>query len=201
MASEVDIANLALSHLGDDATLSSLIPPEGSAQADHCAKFYPVARDSLLEMHSWSFATKRITGSLLTSESPKWLYAYAVPANCISVQKVFDSVDTVETPCEFIIEEDSTEQSVIYTNVAVATIVYTKRVTNTEKFSPNFIIALSWHLASMLAGPVLKGDQGASESKRCTNMMGNFLALCKTRDANNSRALPTHNPAHIQARQ
>ena len=48
MASAVDICNLALSHLGDTATVASLDPPEGSAQAEHCARFYPVARDALV---------------------------------------------------------------------------------------------------------------------------------------------------------
>ena len=42
MASEIDIVNLALSRLGDDATVASLYPPEGSAQAEHGARFYPV---------------------------------------------------------------------------------------------------------------------------------------------------------------
>ena len=50
MASEVDICNLALGHLGDNATVASLNPPEGSVQAQHCARFYPIARDALLEM-------------------------------------------------------------------------------------------------------------------------------------------------------
>ena len=53
MASEIAICNLALSHLGDAANIASIDPPEGSAQAEHCATFYPIARDSLLEMHDW----------------------------------------------------------------------------------------------------------------------------------------------------
>ena len=59
MASEVDICNLALAHLGDSATVASINPPEGSAQAEMCQRFYPIARDSLLEMHNWGFATRR----------------------------------------------------------------------------------------------------------------------------------------------
>ena len=59
MASEVDICNLALSHLGDNATVASIDPPEGSAQAEHCSRFYPIARDTLLEMHNWNFSTRR----------------------------------------------------------------------------------------------------------------------------------------------
>ena len=59
MSSEVAICNLALAHLGDSATVASIDPPEGSAQSEHCARFYPIARDALLEMHAWKFATRR----------------------------------------------------------------------------------------------------------------------------------------------
>ena len=48
MPSEVDICNLALGHLGDSATVATIDPPEGSAQAEHCARFYPIARDARL---------------------------------------------------------------------------------------------------------------------------------------------------------
>ena len=56
MASVVDICNLALAHIGDDATVSSIDPPEGSAQAEHCKRFYAIARDTMLQMHNWNFA-------------------------------------------------------------------------------------------------------------------------------------------------
>ena len=46
MATEVDICNIALAHLGDDATIASLSPPEGSAQAEKAARFYPIARNN-----------------------------------------------------------------------------------------------------------------------------------------------------------
>ena len=60
MSSEIDICNLALARLGDDATVASIDPPEGSAQAEQCARFYSIARDTMLEMHDWRFATKRV---------------------------------------------------------------------------------------------------------------------------------------------
>ncbi len=50
MPSVVDLCNLALAYLGDDATVASIDPPEGSAQAEHCQRFYPIARDTLLQM-------------------------------------------------------------------------------------------------------------------------------------------------------
>lgn len=88
MASEVDIANLALGHLGDNATVSSLYPPEGSAQAEHCARFYPIARDSLLEMHSWGFSTKRANLALLGSAWPEWQYCYQQPSDALNLLAV-----------------------------------------------------------------------------------------------------------------
>ena len=84
MASEVDICNLALGHLGDNATVASLEPPEGSAQAEHCARFYPIARDALQEMHPWNFCTKRIALALIDGVSySQWKYVYAEPSGVI----------------------------------------------------------------------------------------------------------------------
>lgn len=88
MASVIDIVNLSLSFLGDTATVSSIDPPEGSAQAEHCARFYPLARDSLLEMHTWGFSTKRIQLAMLTSGWPEWTYCYAQPTDALNLLAV-----------------------------------------------------------------------------------------------------------------
>ena len=72
MATEVDICNLALAHLGDDATIASINPPEGSAQAEKAARFYPIARNTLLELHSWNFASCK---RAFIPWSFKWIYA------------------------------------------------------------------------------------------------------------------------------
>ena len=76
MSSEVDICNLALSRLGDDASVASINPPEGSSQAEHCAQFYPIARNSMLQGHDWNFATRRETLALLSGvDTFNWSYA------------------------------------------------------------------------------------------------------------------------------
>jgi len=55
--SEVDIVNLALANIGETARVTSIDPPDGSAQADVAARFYPIARDMMLERHTWDFST------------------------------------------------------------------------------------------------------------------------------------------------
>jgi hypothetical protein len=210
MASEVDICNLALAHLGDSATVASISPPEGSAQAEHCARFYPIARDSLLEMHNWNFSTKRILLAQVTNDWNMWQYAYGLPNNCINPISVISSdayddyatrfvpTDTPQfshnyspviaagryVPQPFTIETIADGTHILYTNLENAVLRYQASVDDTTEFSSLFVMTLSWHLASMLAGPVIKGDVGAAEAKRCAQMMAGYLAEAKKSDSN-----------------
>lgn len=83
--SEVDIGNLALSFLGDEATVSDIDPPEGSEQAEHVARFYPMARNALLEMHVWPFATRRGALTLRDETVNGWAHSYDRPAKSLKV--------------------------------------------------------------------------------------------------------------------
>lgn len=197
MASEVDICNLALGHLGDSATVASLDPPEGSAQAEHCARFYPIARDSLLEMHAWGFATRRVQLAVLESNVQQWAYCYAQPNGVLNILALLPSSAHDDysagggyTPQASSCEVDENGAAVIYTNQAHALLRYTGLVTDTTRFSPLFVAALAWHLASMLAGPVIKGDAGAAEAKRCAGMMRAYLSQAMVSDAGQRRGVP-----------
>lgn len=207
MASDVDICNLALSHLGDTATVSSISPSDGSAQADHCSRFYSIARDSLLEKHAWGFATKRVQLSLIGSNWSEWEYAYAQPSDALNIMAVLPPYSTDDysdgglyIPQPFSCEVNESNQEVIYTDQADAVLRYTSLVTDTTKFSPLFIVALSWHLASMLAGPLLKGDAGAAEGKRCAQMAQAFLDQAMESDASQRKSQPVHNVSWITGR-
>jgi hypothetical protein len=214
MASEVDICNLALAHLGDEATIASLKPPEGSAQAEHASRFYPIARDTLLEMHTWSFASKRASMASYVNNIEQWDYAYAVPADLMTATAVIspDAGNDYSTtyftnneyqnspsiaagtyvPQPYALEVDATGNLLIYTNQEKALLRYQAKITDTTKFPPLFIEALSWHLAGMLAGPVIKGDAGAAESKRCNTMMAAYLIQAKESDARQRVSKPEH---------
>lgn len=203
MSSEVNIANLALSHLGDSATVSSLEPPEGSAQAEHCARFYPMARDALLQSHAWTFATKRKQLAELTSLWPQWDHAYAKPADALVIHGILSplaSDDTADSQQPYSIEVDGDDSEVIYSDQEMAVALYTRRVVDTTRFPPMFQLALSWQLASMLAGPVLKGDTGAAESKRCMQMMDYWRGKAVESDANQRKIDMTHRASWIKGR-
>lgn len=185
MASDVDICNLALAHVGDEAQVQAISPADGSAQAAYCAQFYPIARDQLLGMHAWGFSTKRVSLAeiVLTDPQPQqWAYAYAPPSKClqpIAVLTYSIAGDPIPTPSwatlagndlvplpndqgtrDFIYETQQDGTPVIYTNVSPAVLRYIERVTDTTKFTGLFVPALARLLASYLAGPIIKGSEG-----------------------------------------
>lgn len=197
MPSEVQICNLALAHLGDSATVASINPPEGSAQAEHCSRFYPIARDTLLEdtKGKWSFAVKRASlAQLASAGNSKWLYAYAMPQDFLRAISLThpsatdDQIDdaTVRTAEQYVMESRADGQVVIRTDVDLAELRYVYRVTDTNKFSNSFAMALSWRLASLLAGPVIKGDAGRKQGQFCEGMSREWLGKASEIDASQS---------------
>jgi hypothetical protein len=204
MSSAVDICNIALGHLGDSANVSSIDPPEGSAQAEHCARFYPMARDTMLEMHDWGFATRRAALAQISipSATPAtaWEYAYAVPSTAAKLIAIL----VPETPDSdgeaFDVETLSTGSRVIYTNVEDAILRYVERISDTTKFSPLFVDALGWLLASYLAGPIIKGDSGATTGRECYKTFLGQYSLAVGSDTRQRRVVDSHVPASIRAR-
>lgn len=220
MASEVDICNLALAHLGDKASISAIVPPDGSAQAAHCARFYPIVRDAILEMHNWKFAITRANLALLdTDETPaEWAYAYACP-NSIKVvsvnlpdaivaassRAVFEQTEFLNRiPTQpFTIESLADGSLAVYTNVENAAVMFIRRVTDTSKFSPLFVIAASRLLAAYIAGPIIKGEAGMKVARAHMEWFEKIdNPRAKSADASASRNLSydTFTPGGIAAR-
>lgn len=201
MTSVVQICNMALARLGDEATVSSIDPPEGSTQAEHCAMFYPQALSSLLEMYPWNFATKSAPLALLNIAAPApWQFAYAMPAGCLRVLQVFDGVQIPGAAQAPYAVEVGGSQPVLLANTPTAWAQFVFLQTDPQRFSPLFVDALSWLLASQLAGPLLKGDAGAAMSKSCLQQFGYIMQMARLSDARQRRVEPTAQPAWIAGR-
>lgn len=186
MSSEVDLCNLALSHLGEDAEIIAIDPPDGSILAAQCGRFYPMARDTLLEMHPWSFATVRASLALTVAAAPsEWAYAYALPALCIKPNAIYLPTAIEDGRGEdYLIESDPDGNGVVYTNAEDAVIRYTRLIEDTTKFTPGFGMALSRLLASYLAGPIIKGSTGIQVSQAQMKWFTIELGMARTADAN-----------------
>lgn len=204
---ETDICNLALAALGDEATVVSIDPPEGSAQADHCAQWYPIARDTVLEAHDWKFASRRIAGAALTPPTTTWSYAYAKPAGALRIRAVLptgaagdynEGLTVNEQPFDIETLEDGTE--VILTDCENAVIRFTAAAVDPGKFPPLLAQAIVRLLASYLAGPVLSGETGRAESRAQLQLYQAWLLKAQASDANQQRQKGGHVAQQIAAR-
>lgn len=198
MATEVGICNLALAHIGDAQTINSIDPPDGSAEASKCAQFYPIARDTMLEAHSWDFTIRHQSLPLLGDPPEDWQYRYAMPNDVIEVLRVYPP-DTHKAR-DFVIEGDSAQGRVILTNVPQAMARYRVRVTDTTFYPARFEQALSYLVASYLAVPVAQSpDLQQSAYEAYQNLLRQAMQL----DANQNRTqdrIDEYTPPHLEVR-
>lgn len=155
MASKAQICNLALSHLGQtETTIANLTTDTGNTAAQ-CRVHYDVAREFVLADHDWNFAEKSVTLAETGTPSALWAYRYDYPSDCLKFRRI-ERASKLEKPVPFRVTQ-GTSGKVIETNIYQAVGVYTMDVTNTSMFTPGFVEALGWYLASALA-PALTGD-------------------------------------------
>lgn len=220
MATSIDICNMALSHLGQDSQVVNIEPPDPDPMSRRCAIFYPQARDEALQAANWSFNTRR--AALAELAAPPlfgWLHAYALPAECLHVAGVFPADAFADltpvyqpdpygtqwpllagyTPQPYLIEERD-GSPVLYTNQENAVALYRARVTDATRFSPLFSTAVSYRLASFLAGPIIRGSEGARAAREYLAIYGEFLARASVSDANQSNREMKVIPAQLRAR-
>ena len=164
--SEAQICNLALSHIKQTKTTIANLDTDAGNTAVQCRIHYDVARQFVLSDHNWNFSTKRLTLTDISSDpmSPvTWGYRYDYPSDCLKIQEIERLLKTaIATPYRVELEDDGDGLSIL-TDQQSARCVYTSDVTNTTLFSPGFISALGWYLASELA-PALTGSEEIQEA-------------------------------------
>lgn len=188
----VEISNMALALCGENGNVFSLDPAvDQSSNAALCAQFYPTARDTVSERHSWAFTTKIETLVSITKDAirTEWTYAYAVPSNMASPIAVLpaNAADDyyaptiapdvaaaysgnlslrVPQPVRFTIEHDAEGLPVLYTNEPDAKLRFNLRLDGSIELPKKFKLAVAWQLASLISGPLMKGDVGMTFSMR-----------------------------------
>lgn len=194
--SDVTICNQALSHLGSEVQIVSIDPPDGSREAGYAARFFRVARMELIELHNWSFALRRKRLALSAVEPPfGWTYVYSAPANAIEVIEVIPEGDDEGMRYQF-------ENGLIYTNAPFASVLYKVDVPDTTQWTPLFASALSYLLASYLAGPLIRGAQGAQTANAWREAATSAIFRGAASDANQAHEdHMTFTPAALSARQ
>jgi hypothetical protein len=153
-SSEVKICNMALGRIGQSIFIDSLT--ERSQAANVCSVFFESCRDAVLADFPWNFATARAVLANLGTPPTNWSYRYALPSDCLTawylvINGLREPKANERIPFEVAEENDV---RVLYTDQPEAELVYTKRVTNPNLFSPQFVIAFSWLLGSEISMPM-----------------------------------------------
>jgi hypothetical protein len=202
VATQIDIVNQALSHLGAKANVSSIAPPDGSVEAGLAARFYLRAQNLALSRHDWGFARKRRALTEVVNVSDVWTYAYARPSDCIMPRRILtgDSTMLEDDSAPFSVERDT-----IFSNEPEALLVYTSAqdVADASRFTEMFVEVVALDLASFMAGPILRGNEGINAMTKLRQAAADAAAAAAAQDASNDRrpeVADQYTPASIRAR-
>jgi hypothetical protein len=187
MTGEVEIINLALARLGESPVQSL---DEGSVPANAAKLIYPSERRAVLRSYNWGFALRNATLARLAEEPVGFRFAYALPADCLRVVRVWES---------------STQRSVSYdvrgnsllTNADGAVCIeYVADIEDAAAFDVKFSEALMYKMASALAMPV-KGSPELMANYE--NMYQAIVTQAAALTAKESRVPLSDNP-YVEAR-
>ena len=213
---DVDICNFALGRIGVDRTIASM--DEQSKEARNCKRFYPFARDLVLEAVPWPFAVRAKALAPVTEAElvPGWTNAYSLPQDAASLVEVVpagevtDAVGYYTTACDGpwnaprksryafrrALSDDGT-LPVVLTNLTDAYGVYVAKVTNTAAFSTMMVSLIADRLAMEIAMPLTVDPRWFNV---CLQRYTAALPDVAARDFEQERAGPDLDPPSIRAR-
>ena len=164
MASDVDIANLALLYLGQTEIVSFL---DSTERARAVNRTYAMLRDKFQRTYRWNFT--RTFAQLPLSATPplfQFAYAYQLPSDCLRIENVAIAYPSTNNPngaipagisapgtslgdySPGIYTEYQVVGQMIYTNYyAPLSLVYARRVTDPNAFDAGFVDAFACFLA------------------------------------------------------
>jgi hypothetical protein len=160
MASNTEIANKAISHLGIMKPINEL-DTTNSASANAIRLHYDTALRETLRSFYWPFAG-RYADLTLEEEDPNddWNFSYRYPPTCLVVRKILRSGNRTpasEQRTMYQVGGDENGQ-LIYTDVSDATIWFTKYIDNPDLYPADFVMAFSAKLAWIAAPMIIGGN-------------------------------------------
>lgn len=206
MATEVDIANLALSFIRA-GTISSF--DENSLQAKQCRLQYPILRDQMLQESNWNFASGIKPLAELETDVFNWAYVYQYPSDCLHINRAIPDFEEISQDnkrsgftypygYEYVDRFDSNRSveyqvlnqdgvKVVVSNYQNLRIFYRFRVTDTEMFTFNFVQALAHLLAAHISIPLVGIELGRQLRVDELNIYQSYINTAVNSDMNEQK--------------
>lgn len=159
---QIDVYNLALSHVGVGTEVQSLT--ENTTEANVCRRFYEQTVNEMLRDFPWPFARRTaLLAKVADDPTYEWAFAYRYPADCLKIRRILGVLrnENRADRVPYVIASDTTGL-LIYSDWADATngtyVEYTAALTDLALFPPDFVRAMSYLLASYIGARVTSGD-------------------------------------------
>ncbi len=184
MASQLNIINLALSHIAQTpVTAAQLTALTGNVQVEAALRLWEFARKEVLRAYNWGFAkTQEALVETEDYDPAVYTYAYIYPTNCLAIRKVNIQTKIDETISGlYEIMYDASGAAVrIVTNIDDAYIEYTYNLDTPALFDGAFVVALAYRLAAELAVPLNGNPTQAADMKKVAD---NAISEAKRHDS------------------
>jgi len=141
MASRIEIANLALTHLGQPPVMAL---DDGSVAANTLNGLFEPAVAALLRSHVWNFAKARAVLPAM-AQSPAFGYTtqYQLPSDCLRVVRVGQYPQPLGTTAYYSIEQGR----ILINHTGALPVQYVQMVKDASRFDALFVDVLAARLA------------------------------------------------------
>ena len=150
MATQLDVANMAIAHTGEGKPISSF--EEESAEARESKRFILISRDTILRGYDWTFARRDKVPLQLLAVNPNynWAYAYLYPRDCMRITQDNDVPHRRSLV--------GTERAILANESKLALNYISGEIP--DNYPEDFSLAWSFHMAILLAPQITEGKLG-----------------------------------------
>jgi len=185
MASQLNIINLALSHIAQSAITQVQLDANSTVETQAALRVWEFARQETLRSYNWGSAKTQEALVVTTDYDPAvHTYAYVYPANCLAIRKVNvqTSIDeTISGDYKVVYDADNVALR-ITTDIEDAWIEYTFDLDTPALFDSAFVVAFAHRLAAEMAIS-LNGDPKQAEAQGV--LASNAISEAKRHDYDN----------------
>lgn len=181
MASQVDVANLALGRLRISKFINDL--SDQNTNASVCNRFIDQCRQEVLRAFPFNFSFRAVELSEVAGQTfPGWTYVYAYPDDCIMVRAVSDEGGlryarqlatsnswsdlndfAAQQPFQVALKDDNASL-VLLSDVSSAWAYFTADIGTVGLMPPDFISTWADRLAMEVGGPLSADDARIQEA-------------------------------------
>lgn len=155
--SDQSLANTALNFLGSDR-IASLDNTVNSKTIQAVNQYLPLAKQETLRLRDWNCVRARAQLAALDARVlsiGEWEQAYQVPPDLLCMRRFISTCDSVKF-ARYSIEINDDGKRVLFTDCGSNAIVYTRNITDVNRWDSLLFGAAALKLAMYLTGPIVR---------------------------------------------